>query len=463
MTDLIIIGAGAAGLMAACAAGEAKLSCLLLEKRHRPGLKLLMCGNNRCNVSHAGSVVELTEQYGSHSGNFLKTALTAFSPQALREWLMKNGVPTVIMKNRIYPKSEKADDVLHCFTDRIRDMEIPFCTNAAVKSIERIPEGYRVVTENFAVEGKNVLIATGGISYPKTGSTGDGNNFAEKLGIKVRHWRPALSAMDANSKYFDNPLPTESNHFPAKVKIFDEKGNHLGSTTGNILLEKGILRGSAIFDASRAIGRAQTNDDKLGRDWSKFTLEIDMFPELPAKALTEKLSSIWKKLRNVKGAINALGVDHGFCSGLAVLIDADMQAGNCQAAAEKLKSIRLDRMTIHPTKEAIACCGGIDVAEIDPNTMEATKAPGLFFAGEAIDAEGPTGGYNLQAAFSSARLAVATIQKRMKPQMPDVADKSRTTDSDGKKRQFQPRKKTNPKSAWGKDFWAKDRRPRNGR
>ena len=140
-TDLIIVGGGAAGLMAAVTAGESALRCIVVERRHRPGLKLLMCGNNRCNISHAGTPEELMDAYGEPTATFLSTALQRLSPGALRTLFARWELPTIVNRDRIYPATEKADDVLHCFTDKIRDYEIPFMTNCPVDSIEALPEG----------------------------------------------------------------------------------------------------------------------------------------------------------------------------------------------------------------------------------------------------------------------------------------------------------------------------------
>mgnify|MGYP000862629836 CR=1 FL=1 len=145
-TDLLIVGAGAAGLWAAVAAGRAGLRCLLLERRHRPGLKLLLCGNNRCNISHAGSAAELQADYGEPVGSFLASALRLLPPALLRERFAACGLPSKVLHDRIYPSSEKADDVLHCFTDQLRDLEVPLLLNCPARKITPLA-GMRSVRE----------------------------------------------------------------------------------------------------------------------------------------------------------------------------------------------------------------------------------------------------------------------------------------------------------------------------
>lgn len=386
-TDLTIVGAGAAGLMAAVTAGESALRCVVVERRHRPGLKLLMCGNNRCNISHAGTPEELKEAYGEPTASFLSTALQRLSPGALRTLFARWELPTIVNRDRIYPATEKADDVLHCFTDKIRDYEIPFMTNCPVDSIEALPEGgFLLKSQKITMTAKYVLLCTGGFSYPKTGSVGDGQRFAKELGLDVTDPRPGLAGVTISTPWLR--AGDKADIQQAEVTIFDGERRHVAVTRGNLLVEGDCLRGTAIFDAVRQISRNNLQD---------FSLVLDLFPGMSVQNLQTKLGR-----GSLANALDKLDIP-------PALSDVFAQAASHDDPAQFLKRMPLDVTEIRPLKEAIVTVGGVALHEIDPQTMECKRIPGLFFAGELMDVDGPTGGFNLHAAFATARLAVTSI------------------------------------------------------
>jgi len=401
-TDLIIIGAGASGLMAACTAGEARLHCMLVERRHRPGLKLRMCGNNRCNISHASTAEEMKHTYGNEIGNFMSAAIQNFTPDMLRTWFRGRNLATTVLKKRIYPRSEKADDVLHTFTDSIRDLNVPLLFNCTVDKIFYENDQFTVDCGTVKLESKYVLLATGGLSYPKTGSVGDGQRIAAALGHHLEECRPGLAGVFITQPFNGIPLAPgkKPTNFPeTKIKIL-ANNSVLGVTEGNLLADSSELRGSAIFDAVRIVARANV---------ANFT----------------------------------------FC-----ISGVGDQKNNNEV------ELQLTKDSICPIKEAILTMGGVKRNEINPLTMESLIIPGLYFAGELIDIDGPTGGYNLHAAFATARLAVKSICQAL-----HSGDTPRVTSS----RSFQTRRspatkergrsKTSytgakgQKNTWGKDFW----------
>ena len=394
--EVIIIGAGAAGLMAGVAAGEAGLSCLMVERRHRPGLKLLMCGNNRCNISHAGEARDLIAAYGDPVGTFLKTALTAFPPARLRQWFGAAGLPTGLNRDRIYPTSEKADDVLHCFTDRLRDLSVPLVLNCPVSTVTRLPEGgYQVSCGTVVFSAPRVILATGGVSYPKTGSVGDGQRFAGELGHAVLPLQAGLAGMDSAAEWL--PRPAGNVSLPATRLTIRRQGTVVGVTEGNVLVEGSVLRGSAVFDASRMIAR---------RGWTDFELDLDVLPGLSPSALATRLQQASGRDRGLSRFLAAQSLEPAVAGSLAAWLE---KRGDAQAWAGLLKALPMAITAIRPVKEAIVTVGGVDLSEINPETMESRLCPGLYFAGEVMDVDGPTGGYNLHAAFATARLAVQAI------------------------------------------------------
>jgi predicted flavoprotein YhiN len=341
-TDLVIIGAGAAGLMAACHAGDFGLSTLLLERKHRVGSKLLMCGNGRCNLTSDLSVNDMLIAFGSEVAPFLTPAISAFSSADLQQWFKQHRLPLMLTNDgKIFPASEKASDVVHCFTDKLRDNSISICLNAPVVKIEKINDDFSITTNNFSVTADKVLIATGGVSYPKTGSVGDGQRFSGELGHHVTPFRPGLVGVAWESKWLSDNL---AERFDAcKIKIFDG-AKYIAETKGLIECERWGLGGGAILNATRILSRNNTK---------KPAIEI-FIPQIK-------------------------------------------------------QTIRIDNLRTRPLKEAMVTVGGVVMNEINPKTMESIINPGLYYAGEVLDIDGPTGGFNLTAAFATARLAVKSI------------------------------------------------------
>jgi len=409
-TDLVIIGGGAAGLMAGTTAGELGIRAVILERKHRPARKLLMCGNNRCNVSYNSSVPTMLEAYGEPVSAFLRPALEAFSPKDFRQWLSHNGLPTVVHQDgRIFPRSEKADDVLHLFLDLLRDQQIPLVLNCPVTSISRTGDGFRVVSDNLDLRTPHVLLATGGVSYPKTGSVGDGQRFAKQLGHKVEPYRPGLAGFELSESWL---APRSDLSVPDVVLHLIHQGRILGETRGEILFSRRCARGPAMVDASRIIAR---------RNLPHCSFSIDLCPQISPDALAEQLRGCAKiqpgmKLVKVLGGLLPKEFSQAFCQ---KVIGISLQAtGNAldQALTERivrqLKHWELKPTGIRPLKEAMVTVGGVSLKQVDPQSMVSRICPGLFFAGEVLDIDGPTGGFNLHAAFATARLAVQTIAQR---------------------------------------------------
>jgi predicted Rossmann fold flavoprotein len=343
-TDLIIIGGGAAGLMAGCAAGELGLKTLVLERKHKPGRKLLMCGNGRCNLTTNISEDRMLHMFGEPVGGFLEPAIRAFTPSMLQRWFAANGLKTVVKTgNKVYPHTECASDVLNLFTDQLRDKNVSLACSAVVQSVEKTSNGFRVTTDNFVVEGAYVLIATGGISYPKTGSVGDGQEWAKRLGHSIEPYRAGLVGFEVEPGVLKGRVGTVYENVVVGVW---SNGKKVAETRGVYEIEKWGIGGTALTDASRIIARGHLKDCTL---------------------------------------------------------DIQFEGGR----GEQVKPLRPRSI-----KEAMVTVGGVALGQINSQTLESTTCPGLYFAGEVLDIDGPTGGYNLQAAFSTARLAVAAVGKR---------------------------------------------------
>jgi predicted Rossmann fold flavoprotein len=343
-TDLIIIGGGAAGLMAGVSAGELGLKTLVLERKAKPGRKLLMCGNSRCNLTTNISEDRMVQMFGEPVGPFLAPALSAFSPSMLQRWFAANGLKTVVRAgNKVYPHTDKAADVLTLFTDLLRDRNVSIACSAVVQALEKTKNGFRVTTDNFVVESKYVLIATGGVSYPKTGSVGDGQEWAKRLGHTIEPFKPGLAGFEVDSSVTKGRIGKIYERVTVDVL---SNGQVVGQTRGVYEIEKWGVGGTALTDASRIVARLNLKDYRL-----------------------------------------RVNLDDG-------------------------KSEEIRPLQTRSIKEAMVTVGGVALSEINFQTLESKKCSGLYFAGEVLDVDGPTGGYNLQAAFSTARLAVADMGRR---------------------------------------------------
>lgn len=427
-TDLIIIGAGAAGLMAAACAADAGLKCILLERRHRAGLKLLLCGNNRCNISHQGSAESMLNDYGDPVGPFLQEAMKLLPPKELQSWLAKRGLRTKIQNERIYPVSENADDVLHCFTDYLRDKSIPIIFNCPANKITASVKGtFRVHCEKLTLESNYVLLATGGVSYPKTGSVGDGQRIASQLGHKLEPYRPALAGVEADCNWLNLPAKTrELNINEVKITVFDNK-QEVDSREGNLLIDKKILRGTAVFDAVRIINR---------RNLKNFSMSIDFFPKKSQKELADEMHKVKSDTKKLTTILQTLGMDRILADNFSKELTKEFNSKDFLQLAEKLKRMPLGQIKIRPLKEAIVSMGGVSLSDINKESMESKLHGNLYFAGEVMDIDGPTGGYNLHAAFCTAQLAIKNIREKINP----ARSIKRETRHKSPKRQFRKRR-----------------------
>ncbi len=341
-TPLVIIGAGAAGLMAACHAGERGVPALLLERKHRAGSKLLMCGNGRCNLTSCLSADAMLADFGPPLDSFLKRAIDGFTPTQLQRWFERNSLPLMQTRDgKVFPKSERAPDVVRCLTDVLRRYDVPICFNAPVEEIAKAGDGFTIHTRAFTIRADRVLIATGGVSYPKTGSVGDGQKMARDLGHRLQPYRPGLVGIEWKNPWMQKYQGEQFKR--ASVRVFDGT-RCIGETSGLLECERWGLGGGAISNATRLLSRHNARKPRVEITYSRKEPPLEIKP-----------------------------------------------------------------LKMRPLKEAMVTVGGVDLRGIDSDTMQSRTTPNLYFAGEVMDVDGPTGGYNLTAAFATARLAIDTI------------------------------------------------------
>ena len=359
---LVIVGGGAAGMFAAAVAAERGVPCVLVERKARLGSKVLMTANGRCNFAKDISPEQFLNDISrggiaAQCAEFVAEAVRECPPRQICRGFQSLGVRTKRMTDgRIFPADEKAATIVHAFGDLLRDEEVPIITNCPVKEIAAVKGGaarFAVVANSFSILAENVLLATGGVSYPKTGSVGDGQRLAQALGHKLVPYRPGLIGLETRDERVTRLAGRRFED--GATRVFDASGKTIFEYRGEIDCESFGLSGAAIYNAQRFIEH-------------------------------------YERERGTGNGKRGIAVEASFTG----------------------MTVRLDKINPRPLKEAIVTIGGVDTREIDPHTMQSKIVPGLYFAGEVMDIDGPTGGYNLTLAFATARKAVASIAKKEK-------------------------------------------------
>jgi predicted Rossmann fold flavoprotein len=404
--DVVVIGAGAAGLVAAFRAAERGRRALLLEKNKKPGVKILMSGGTRCNITHATDNRGIVEAYGP-AGRFLHSALAALSVADTIDLFEAEGVATKIEDTgKVFPVSNKAADVLAALLRRLERSGASLATGEPVIDLQREKDRFVLTTPLRAIHAQHVLLTTGGQSYPGSGTTGDGYGWARHLGHTIVPPRPALVPLTVAA-----PWVAELRGITLSdtgVRILDGK-LCLATRRGSLLFAHFGLSGPAVLDLSRVVsGHA---------DPQRLVARLDLLP-----ALREEQVSDW--IRNEAAAsgkkqlagILAARLPRRLCD--TVLSLAGLPPDRLAAGLRKDERARLvGRLKLLPValtgtlgfKKAEVTAGGIAVDEVDSRTMQSKKLPGLYLAGEILDLDGPIGGYNFQAAWSTGWLAGSSM------------------------------------------------------
>jgi predicted Rossmann fold flavoprotein len=401
--DVIVIGAGAAGLMAALRAAERDRRVLVVEKNRKPGVKILMSGGTRCNITQATDNRGIVAAYGA-PGKFLHSALAAFSVQDTIDFFEAEGVATKVEDTgKIFPVSNKAVDVLDAL---LRRLERSGATLALEEAVTSLTAGFTVATSRRTLNGDRIILTTGGQSYPGSGTTGDGYRFAADLGHRIVPPRPALVPLTTDVPWVADlrgiTMPDVA------VRILDQ-GQTLAQRRGSLLFAHFGLSGPVILDVSRAVS-GHAHPETL-------ILELDLLPastpaELDDWLRAEALASGKKQL----AVVLAQKVPRRLCETL--LTSAGLAADRKAAALARDDRQRLVRaikqLPIPLTgtlgfKKAEVTAGGVALDEVDSRNMQSKLVPGLYLAGEVLDLDGPIGGFNFQAAWSTGWLAGSSV------------------------------------------------------
>jgi hypothetical protein len=402
MDTVVIVGGGPAGLFCGLQAAGAGRRVIVLEKKSACGRKLLITGTGQCNLTHDGAVTEFLSHYGDH-GKFLRPALMNFTNLDLIAFFADRGVRTISEpQGKVFPASRKATEVLAALLDCCRERGVEVRCSEPVQEVRREQDGFLVLTGAGTYHADSLVIATGGASYPGTGSTGDGYRMAESLGHTIAPVAPALAAVLVDGYPFADLAGIS--FAGVTISQFREK-KRLRQHTGDLLLTHHGLSGPGILDHSRQIhpgdllkvsflpgmdrdGVARDLEGRIAANGNRLVRTV--LAEYP---LPERLVRRLVELAGIPADMTAAHLAKQGRNGLVALLT------ECPFVVKRLEGFEV----------AMVTRGGVDLAGVNAKTMESRLVPHLYFAGEVLDIDGDTGGYNLQAAFSTGALAAKQI------------------------------------------------------
>lgn len=402
MKKIIVIGAGPAGMMAAGMAAAAGARVTLTEKKPRVGSKLRITGKGRCNITAAVDQDSLIKGIPGN-GKFLYSALHEFSNIDLIRFFNERGLETKVERgNRVFPSSDQAQDVVDVLYNFVEQAGVEIKTSLTINSL--VVEGGRITgvdSSHGFLAADAVIIATGGLSYPGTGSTGDGYRLAQECGHTLVEPRPGLVPLVTEESWVKDLQGLSLKNVAATA--FTAAGKKINQDFGELLFTHFGVSGPIILSMSRDIGVY------IYRQGQKVILKIDLKPALNEEKLDERLLRDLDKYsrKQFKNSMHDLLPQKMIPVFIALSgIDPDkpchqISRGERHELIKLFKNFTLTVTGTRPIAEAIVTAGGINVKEVDPRTMESKRVKGLYFAGEVLDVDGYTGGYNLQAAFST--------------------------------------------------------------
>ena len=412
-TSLLVIGAGAAGLMAAGTAANEGVETLILERNERPARKLMITGKGRCNVTNnCNSLQELISNV-PRNGRFLYGAFSRFMPADVIDFFESRGVELKTERgNRVFPVSDNASDIvdaLHSYArNRARIMQ--------GRAVELIKDGDKLIgvrtDDGNEIYAESIIVATGGLSYPGTGSTGDGYELARRAGHNITDLVPSLVPLEIHEGFCTDLMGLSLRNTAIKV-VDADNGKTVYTDFGEMLFTHFGVSGPMILSAS-----AHMRNMKSG----KYKIYIDLKPALTPEQLDARILRDFSENinRNFINALNSL-LPKKLVPVIVKLSKIPLSTKVNQITKEQrqnlvqlLKGMCITVTGFRPVAEAIITSGGVDVSQINPKTMESKLVDGLYFAGEVIDADAYTGGFNLQIAFSTGRLAALSAAEKIK-------------------------------------------------
>lgn len=416
----VIIGGGPAGMMSAISAAEnrsPKDEVIIVEKMNMLGKKLLITGKGRCNIT---SSLEMEDFIKNTPGNgmFLYSSFQQFTNKDIINFLKKQGLEVKEERgSRIFPITDKSTDVLNCFINRLKELKVKIYLNENVEQIitQKTEEEQKVIgikTNKRKIEADKVILATGGKSYPLTGSTGEGYKMAKELGHTITEIKPSLVPLETYEVEKELQGLSLKN---VKIQLKDtSKKRIIYEDFGEMIFTHFGVSGPTILSSSAHLVRYK-NIENLFKE-RKIILKIDLKPALSEEKLNDRILRDFEEEKNkqLKNSLNKLLPQKMINSVIKKSkIDPQKQVNTITKQErtrliEVLKGFELEIKKFRPIEEAIITSGGIKIKEINPKTMESKKVKGLYFAGEIIDVDSYTGGFNLQIAYSTGYVAGKT-------------------------------------------------------
>ena len=407
MRNTIVIGGGPAGLMAAIASSKNGDKVTIVEKMQSCGKKLLITGKGRCNITNNAQMDKFMENTPTNP-KFLYGAFNNFTNKDIVKLLDENGIKTKVERGeRVFPVSDRAQDVLDALLYILKKQDVQILTNAPVKKIimdnEKKVEAIEL-NDGKVIKADKIILATGGKSYPITGSTGDGYKLAKDLGHTVTKIKPSLVPLTSNSEVCKKLQGLSLRNVSIELQI---QNKVIYKDFGEMLFTHFGVSGPIVLSASSYLVKAKDIEEILKEN--KVKLEIDLKPALSEEKLDARILRDFEEQKNkqFKNSLDKL-LPQKF---IPVIIERTNIDGNKkvneitkqerQKLVNELKHFKININGTRPIEEAIITSGGISVKEINPKTMESKLVNGLYFAGEIIDVDCLTGGYNLQVAWST--------------------------------------------------------------
>lgn len=402
MMKIGIIGAGPSGIFTAINLKNENNEVYLIDKNKEIGKKLAITGNGRCNITNIAPYEDFLDNI-IRNRNFMYSSFSKFDNYSLLDFLSDNEIETVVENGgKVFPKSMKSTDVIEMFKDILLEKKVKFISNTEVESIKK-SNNFIVTTNKGEFDFDYLVLATGGKSYPKTGSTGDGYTFAKRLGHKIIDQTPSLAPIHISDGFNIKALNLRD------VTLNVNTNDKAYSEKGDLLLTKRFLTGPITLKA-----QARASRDEITDMW------IDLFPkysygslegvllQLLIKNPKKNISNVLKEIINESLAICILD---------RLEIDINTKANqlekeNRKALIDCLKCLRFKAVNNTSFNSAVVTSGGVDVSEINPKTMESKLVNGLYIVGELLDVDALTGGFNLQIAFTTGYAASLAIRER---------------------------------------------------
>ena len=401
---IAIIGGGVAGLLAAITAADEGAKVMLFEKMPKVGLKMGITGKGRCNLTNSAPIMDFISKTPGN-GKFLYSAYEAFSNEDLLSLLHGYGLATKVERGgRVFPASDDAQEVRHLFMQLLKDKKVDLHLEEPVSHLVVVDGAAKgVVTGKGRYDADAVILCTGGASYPRTGSTGDGYRLAKEVGHKVTAIRPALIPLVCAEAW---PKELQGLSLKNVTLSLDAGGRRKAEEFGEMLFTHFGITGPIVLSLSDKASQWISQGHAVSG-------AIDLKPALTQEVLDKRVLRDLEKhhLKQMAGALAEL-LPHRLIDVVLTLSGiprelpvSELKKAQRMSLVQTMKSMKLTITGTRPIEEAIVTAGGISVKEVNPSTMESKKVKGLYFAGEVLDIHAFTGGYNLQAAFSTGHMA----------------------------------------------------------